>query len=120
MGYCLPVRVVYQVYCLPVHVHLYQVLVCESGEWKMMTVDESKPRGRAPPFCQRLLKMAPFHIVIQLIVLLNAIVAASMHFDHRTPTLARNDPYTWYYYAEVSGTMSPHQIVSDSSSVDGD
>jgi len=66
----------------------------------MMTVDESKPRGRAPPFCQRLLKTAPFHIVIQLLVLLNAIVAASMHFDHRTP---RHDhPNTWYYYTEVS------------------
>ena len=65
-------------------------------------MDESKPRGRAPPFCQRLLKMAPFHIVIQLLVLLNAIVAASMHFDHRTPTSTRNDPYTWYYYTEVN------------------
>ena len=77
------------------------MLVCESGEWKMMTVDESKPRGRAPPFCQRLLKMAPFHIVIQLLVLVNAIVAASMHFDHRTAK-SHNDPYTWYYYTEVS------------------
>jgi len=83
-----------------------QVLVCENGEWKMMTVDESKPRGRAPPFCQRLLKLAPFHIVIQLLVLVNAIVAASMHFDHRTPGGTRNkDPYTWYYYTEIGFTV---------------
>ena len=80
--------------------------MCENGEWKMMTVDESKPRGRAPPFCQRLLKLAPFHIVIQLLVLVNAIVAASMHFDHRTPSSTRNDPYTWYYYTEVSNLPS--------------
>jgi len=81
---------------------IVQVLVCENGEWRMQTVDESKPRGGAPPFCQRLLKQAPFHIAIQLLVLLNALVAASMHFDHRTPTSTRNnDTYTWYYYTEV-------------------
>jgi len=81
--------------------YLCQVLVCENGEWKMMTVDESKPHGRAPPVCQRLLKMAPFHIAIQLLVLVNAIVAASMHFDHRTPT-THSDYYSWYYYTEVN------------------
>ena len=28
----------------------------DSG-WKMVTIDENKPRGLAPPFCQRILKV---------------------------------------------------------------
>jgi len=61
----------------------------------MVTIDESKPRGLAPPFFQRILKMAWFHILILFLVLANAIFVATMHFDHRT--IAING----YYYAEV-------------------
>ncbi len=66
----------------------------------MDTVDENKPRGVAPPFFQRILKTAWFHIMILMLVLANAIVTATIHFDH-----FKIDPYQKidaYYYAEAS------------------
>lgn len=63
-----------------------------------MTIDENKPRGLAPPFCQRILKMAWFHILILILVLANAIVTATIHFEHRRVKLNKIDAY---YYAEV-------------------
>ncbi len=66
----------------------------------MDTVDENKPRGLAPPFFQRILKTAWFHIWILLLVLSNAIITATIHFDHKLI-----DPYQKidaYFYTEVS------------------
>lgn len=77
------------------------MLVCsEDGTWKMVTVDETKPRGLAPPFFQRLLKTSAFHIGTLLLVLANAITVATMRFDIRTGTTERH--LDAYYYSEVS------------------
>ena len=70
------------------------------GGWKMVTIDENKPRGLAPAFCQRILKMAWFHIMILMLVLANAIVTATIRFEHN----GRSDPsqkIDAYYYTEV-------------------
>ena len=65
----------------------------------MMTLDENKPRGLAPPFCQRILKTAWFHILVLLLVLANAVTTATIHFDHnKIDPLKKIDNY---YYAEV-------------------
>ena len=72
----------------------------DTDSWKMDTIDENKPRGLAPPFFQRILKTAWFHITILILVLANAIITATIHFDHY-----KIDPYQkidGYYYAEVS------------------
>lgn len=66
----------------------------------MVTVDETKPRGLAPPFCQRLLKTSAFHIVTLLLVLANAVTVATMNFDIRNSV--PENPVNGYYYAEVS------------------
>lgn len=80
--------------------NLSQVLVCgEDGSWIMVTVDETKPRGLAPPFFQRLLKTSTFHIVTLLLVLANAVFVATMNFDIRNKN-EQND-LNGYYYAEV-------------------
>ena len=66
----------------------------------MVTIDENKPRGLAPPFLQCILKTAWFHILILILVLANAIVAVTMSFDYR-----KHDPhkdFEGYYYVEVS------------------
>ena len=80
---------------------LSQVLHYDTdGGWKMVTIDENKPRGLAPPFFQRILKTAWFHISILLLVLANAITTATINFDHY-----KINPYEkidGYYYAEVS------------------
>ena len=46
-----------------------QVLISDAEGWKMTTLDENKPHGSAPPFFQRILKTAWFHILILLLVL---------------------------------------------------
>ena len=66
----------------------------------MDTVDENKPRGLAPPFFQRILKTWLFHIIILMLVLANAIITATIHFDHlKINPFEKIDAY---YYAEVS------------------
>ena len=65
----------------------------------MTTIDENKPRGLAPHFFQRILKTAWFHILILVLVLVNAIATATMYFDHY-----KINPYQkidHYYWLEV-------------------
>ena len=79
-----------------------QVLISDAEGWKMTTLDENKPHGSAPPFFQRILKTAWFHILILLLVLVNAITTATIYFDHY-----EIDPYQTmdhYYYLEVTST----------------
>ena len=77
-----------------------QVLASDSDGWKMTSVDENKPRGLAPPCCQRVLKTAWFHILVLLLVLANAITTATIHFDH--DKIDPNQKFDKYYYTEVS------------------
>ena len=74
------------------------MLHSDSDGWKMVTIDQNKPRGLAPPFLQRVLKTALFHILILLLVLANAITTATIHFDHVIDPFIKIDAY---YYTEV-------------------
>ena len=80
-----------------------QVLCQDSDGWKMVTIDENKPRGLAPPFFQCILKTAWFHILILILVLANAIVAATMSFDYRLQDPHKD--FEGYYYCEVSQSI---------------
>ena len=76
-------------------------MLCNDGEsWKMVTIDENKPRGVAPPFIQKVLKSSIFHIFILILVLANAITAATIHFDHNK--VPENNYSYEGYYPEVS------------------
>lgn len=66
--------------------------------WRMVTIDENKPRGLAPPFFQRILKTAWFHIMILVLVLANAITTATIIFDQYSNPWQKIDIY---YYCEV-------------------
>ncbi|ELU07210.1 hypothetical protein CAPTEDRAFT_150573 [Capitella teleta] len=75
-----------------------QVLCSDQDGWRMVTIDENKPRGLAPPLFQRILKTAWFHILILLLVLANAVTTATISFHHRRAPDTKIDGY---YYAEV-------------------
>ena len=77
---------------------VFQVLCCDSEGWRMVTIDENKPRGLAPPIFQGILKTAWFHILILLLVLANAVTMATITFHHRRFPASKIDAY---YYAEV-------------------
>jgi len=76
-----------------------QILQADADGWKMVALDESKPRGLAPVWLQKMSKSASFQVAIILLVLANAVTVATIHFDHD-----KIDPYqkiNMYYYAEV-------------------
>ena len=75
------------------------MLFLDGDGWKMITIDENKPKGLAPQFCQRILKTAWFHILVLFMVLANAVTTATIYFDH-----INIDPWNEkdaYYYTEV-------------------
>ncbi|XP_064638187.1 sodium leak channel NALCN-like isoform X2 [Lineus longissimus] len=81
-----------------------QVLHGDGNQWKMVTVDESKPRGTAPPMFQRILKSTVFHSIILLLVLANAFTMASVRCDPHIE-VKYEDKLDAYYYAEVVFTV---------------
>ena len=81
-----------------------QILQMDADGWKMVTVDENKPRGLAPPFFQRILKTAWFHILLLLLVLANAVVTATIAFDPKSKNAA-TQIFDAYYYTEVVFTL---------------
>lgn len=83
--------------------YVVQVLQIDGDGWKMVAVDESRPRGLAPAWLQRMMKSASFQVATILLVLANAITVATIHFDHN-----KIDPHqkiNMYYYAEVGFTI---------------
>ncbi|XP_074643734.1 sodium leak channel NALCN-like [Tubulanus polymorphus] len=80
-----------------------QVLHAEGNSWKLITIDESKPRGIAPPIFQRVLKSTVFHTLVLLLVLVNALVAASVRFDHDEDD--NHSVKNGYHYAECVFTI---------------
>ena len=67
----------------------------------MVSVDETKPRGAITGALQKVLKMTWFHVLVLALVLLNAVVMASMNFDPRKPEPRKRASRYYYYYAEV-------------------
>lgn len=61
-----------------------QIIVIDdsTGKWRLETVDENKPKGHAPEFCQRILRSNGFHLGMLFMVFANAITAAAFHSTH--------------------------------------
>lgn len=71
--------------------------------WKLITLDESKHGGSAPPFCLKILRSATFRLLMMGVILANGIVTATMTFKHdETP---RYEFYQNYYYIEIAFTI---------------
>lgn len=72
-----------------------QVIVIDeaTGKWRMETVDEHKPKGSAPEICQSVLRSNYFHLGILMLVFVNAITSASVHFKH--------DEQDWRSYERI-------------------
>ncbi|XP_013387130.1 sodium leak channel non-selective protein-like, partial [Lingula anatina] len=80
-----------------------QVLETEGEKWKLVTVDENKPRGPAPHIFQRILKSTPFHISVLVLVLANSITSALRSCDHSTNNCF--DKMDKFYWAELTFTL---------------
>ena len=59
-----------------------QVLEGDKRAWKLITVHENRHSGLAPAFCHRLLQSPFYHIAIMIIIIVNALVTASITFRH--------------------------------------
>lgn len=70
----------------------------DSG-WKLVTVDESKGRGKAPRCLQVAIHSAAFQVIVMMVNVANAFVAASISFVH--DERPREDFFKTYYFAEV-------------------
>lgn len=76
-----------------------QVIQSDGLTWKLVFIDEDKAQGRAPPIFQRILRSNVFHITVLLLVLMNAVTAASLMFDH--DKIDPDHKLDSFYYAEV-------------------
>lgn len=69
-------------------------------------MDENKGRGKAPHFLQVFLQSAVFQVIVMIVNVANAIVAASIKFEH--DGRAREEFYKHYYLAEVRAFFKYH------------
>ncbi|KAL1109977.1 hypothetical protein AAG570_014086 [Ranatra chinensis] len=80
-----------------------QILIGDDKGWKLVTLDENKYSGLAPPICQTILRSATFRLLMMGVILANGIVTATMHFKH--DGRPRHVFYEKYYYIEVAFTI---------------
>ena len=78
---------------------MLQVIKNYGTMWRLVMVDENKSHGFAPRVFQLILRSNVFHTCVLIVVLLDAIVASRLHFDHRHK-LPENK-LDQFYYAEV-------------------
>lgn len=77
-----------------------QILTGDDNGWKLVTLDDNKDNGLAPPICQTILRSASFRLLMMGIILANGVVTATMHFKH--DERPREIFYENYYYVEVN------------------
>lgn len=80
-----------------------QVLKGDDSGWKLVTVDESKGRGKAPRCLQVAIHSAAFQVIVMMVNVANAFVAASISFVH--DERPREDFFRTYYFAEIGFTI---------------
>ncbi|KAL1423919.1 hypothetical protein MTO96_020713 [Rhipicephalus appendiculatus] len=80
-----------------------QVLKGDDSGWKLVTVDESKGRGKAPRCLQVAIHSAAFQVIVMMVNVANAFVAASISFVH--DERPREDFFKTYYFAEIGFTI---------------
>ncbi|MCL4123606.1 UNVERIFIED_CONTAM: hypothetical protein GTU68_015108, partial [Idotea baltica] len=81
-----------------------QVLRGDNQVWKLLYVDDNKPKGWAPPYFLKYIQSALFYLVIMTAIVANAMVAASLRFEHDS-NKNRIDFYQHYYYMEIGFTL---------------
>ncbi|KAG0411774.1 hypothetical protein HPB47_011112, partial [Ixodes persulcatus] len=79
------------------------VLRGDDSGWKLVTVDESKGRGKAPRCLQVVIHSAAFQVIVMMVNVANAFVAASISFVH--DERPREDFFKTYYFAEIGFTI---------------
>lgn len=79
--------------------YLVQILKGDDSGWKLVVVDENKGRGKAPHCLQVFIQSAVFQVIVMMVNVANAIVAASIKFEH--DGRRREEFYKHYYLAEV-------------------
>ncbi|XP_076062886.1 sodium leak channel non-selective protein na isoform X5 [Oratosquilla oratoria] len=80
-----------------------QVLSGDDNGWKLLTVDDSKPKGWAPQFCLSFIQSASFYLLLMLAIVANGVSAAVLVFKH--DGRPREHVYHNYYYIEVGFTV---------------
>ncbi|XP_027219949.1 sodium leak channel NALCN isoform X1 [Penaeus vannamei] len=80
-----------------------QILSGDDHGWKLVFVDDNKPRGWAPKCCMKFVVSAGFYLVIMAAIIANAMAAASLSFKH--DGRERREFYQHYYYMEVGFTI---------------
>ncbi|BES93887.1 voltage-gated ion channel [Nesidiocoris tenuis] len=80
-----------------------QILTGDDMGWKLVTLDEDKYSGLAPPICQKILRSTSFRLLVMGIILANGIVTATMHFKH--DGRPRHVFYENYYWIEMAFTI---------------
>ncbi|XP_069959955.1 sodium leak channel NALCN isoform X5 [Cherax quadricarinatus] len=80
-----------------------QILSGDDQGWKLLYVDDNKPRGWAPKFCMKVVVSAGYYLLIMAAIVANAIAAASLSFKHDGRD--RQEFYQHYYYMEVGFTI---------------
>lgn len=77
----------------------FQILAGDDVGWRLVTVDENKHTGLAPPICQAILNSPWFRSLMMTVILANGLVMATMNFKH--DQRPRYVFYEKYYYFEV-------------------
>ncbi|XP_053209905.1 sodium leak channel NALCN-like isoform X1 [Panonychus citri] len=82
-----------------------QVLRGDDSGWKLIELDENHGAGqfRAPRFVRQFIQTAAFQVIIMMGIVVDAIVAASVSFEH--DGRPRWEFYKTYYYAEIAMTI---------------
>jgi len=59
--------------------------------WQLVTVDEFRLKGIAPQFCHTILRSAVYHIIVMGVTVANAMVTATISFQHTWDERPRED-----------------------------
>ncbi|XP_071949638.1 sodium leak channel NALCN-like isoform X2 [Antedon mediterranea] len=85
-----------------------QILEAEPTElspWKLVSVDEDKPQGVAPHFCQVILKSRSFHLAILLVVAIDAALASTYNLFFADDETNRDQYHSMLYRLQVAFTI---------------
>ncbi|XP_033103798.1 sodium leak channel non-selective protein-like isoform X2 [Anneissia japonica] len=85
-----------------------QVLEAEPTElspWKLVSVDEDKPQGLAPHFCQVILQSRSFHLAILLVVAVDAVFASTYNLFYTDDEAKKKRYDGLLYWLQVAFTV---------------
>nr|XP_027195093.1 sodium leak channel non-selective protein-like isoform X2 [Dermatophagoides pteronyssinus] len=80
-----------------------QLVLVGDDKWKLVQLTDSDARTRAPHLIRHLLGTASFQIFVMVMIVVNAIINASIKFDHSGKS--RDDYYRTIYPSEVFFTI---------------